>query len=174
MLKDKKQKILESALKLFANEGFNAVSTSKIAKEAEVSEGLIFRHYKSKKGLLDAVLAMGVEKIQGYFEPIISEKSPTETIRKAIELPFLVDEQEYHFWKLQFKLKWEMEYSSSQKTAPLITKLTWAFTALGYEEPHKEAELLNHIVESISGGILKDGLQSQLFLKEFLINKYLN
>ncbi len=173
MLKDKKQKILESALKLFANEGFVAVSTSKIAKEAEVSEGLIFRHYKSKKGLLEAVLAMGVEKIQGYFEPIISEKFPSETIRKTIELPFLVDESEYHFWKLQFKLKWEIEYSSSQKTAPLITKLSWAFTELGYKEPKKEAELLNHIIESISSGILKDGLHSQLFLKEFLINKYL-
>ena len=45
---DRKEKILQSALELFAKEGFTATSTSKIAKHAGVSEGLIFRHFGSR------------------------------------------------------------------------------------------------------------------------------
>jgi len=55
---------------------------------------------------------------------------------------------------------------------PLFEKLTWAFETLNYQEPKKEAEVLIHIVESVSGGILKEGLQSQLNLKNFLSPKY--
>ena len=115
---------------------------------------------------------MGVEKIGIHVAPIFAENEPKTTIRKTIELPFSLDEKEYHFWKLQFKLKWEMEYSLIEKMAPLVAKLTWAFSKLEYKEPDKEAELLIHIFESISGGIVKDGLESQKTLKEFLIDEY--
>jgi len=169
---DRKEQILLAAFELFANEGFKGVSTSKIAKQAAVSEGLIFRHFNNKQGLLDAIMTMGVEKIGTHFAPIIAENDPKTAIRKTIELPFSLEEKEYYFWKLQFKLKWEMEYSSIEKMAPLVEKLTWAFSKLEYKEPKKEAELLIHIFESISGGIVKDGLESQKALKEFLIDKY--
>ena len=45
---DKQKHILESALTLFSENGYSAVSTSLIAKHANVSEGLIFRHFKDK------------------------------------------------------------------------------------------------------------------------------
>ncbi|MFT5056181.1 MAG: AcrR family transcriptional regulator, partial [Pseudoalteromonas distincta] len=41
---DKQVAILQTALELFSKKGFDAVSTNLIAKEAGVSEGLIFRH----------------------------------------------------------------------------------------------------------------------------------
>ena len=44
---DKKENILKSALELFANEGVNATSTNRIAIKANVSEGLIFKHFKN-------------------------------------------------------------------------------------------------------------------------------
>ena len=56
---EKKEKILQAALELFAKEGFYATSTSKVAKTAGVSEGLIFRHFGNKEGLLHAVLDEG-------------------------------------------------------------------------------------------------------------------
>ena len=36
-----KKKVLTTALKLFANNGFHATTTAKIAKQAGVSEGMI-------------------------------------------------------------------------------------------------------------------------------------
>jgi len=169
---DKKEQILNAALALFAAEGYKAVSTNKIAKKAKVSEGLIFRHFENKQGLLDAILGQAVDRTKVLFAPIIAESDPKKVIERGIRLPFTIDESEYPFWKLQFKLKWEIEYSGAEKMRPFIEKLAWAFTELGLKEPQKEAEILNHIIESISGGILKDGLESQKPLMGFLLKKY--
>ncbi len=170
---DKQEQILMTALELFANEGYKAVPTSKIASQAGVSEGLIFRHFKNKQGLLDAILTMAIEKIGVHFAPIIAEIDPRKVIQKTIEMPFSVQQEEYPFWKLQFKLKWENDYNGGDKMEPLLAKLTWAFRELTHKEPRKEAEVLNHIIENISIGILRDGREGQHTLKEFLINKYL-
>jgi AcrR family transcriptional regulator len=169
---DKKENILTTALELFANEGYNAVSTSKIAKKAQVSEGLIFKHFINKKGLLDALMADAEKKVYEVLSPIIFENNPKKVIQKVIELPFTIKETEYGFWKLQFKLKWEQEYYNPEKMKPLIDKLSIAFEALGYEEPLLEARFLEQIMDTISIGILREGLANQMPFKSFLIDKY--
>ncbi|MEM1258414.1 MAG: helix-turn-helix domain-containing protein [Bacteroidota bacterium] len=169
---EKQNNILTTALELFANEGYTAVSTNKIAKHAGVSEGLIFRHYKNKQGLLDAIMEQAFEKVTLLYAHILMEQDPMEILRKAIVLPFEVDESEYHFWKLQFKLKWELEISGREKMQPFIDRLEWAFQELGYQEAKNEAELLNHALEGIAGGIIKQGFETQEPLKTFLLRKY--
>ena len=52
---DKQQNIINAALDLFSKDGFHGTSTSKIATKAGVSEGLIFRHFKNKKGLIQCI-----------------------------------------------------------------------------------------------------------------------
>lgn len=47
-----RQRILETALRLFVERGFSGTSTRRIAKEAGVSEGLIFHHFPRKRDLL--------------------------------------------------------------------------------------------------------------------------
>lgn len=55
-LMDSKAKIIESAIDAFAKYGFTGCSTAQIAENAGVSEALLFKYFKSKKKLLDAVL----------------------------------------------------------------------------------------------------------------------
>lgn len=169
---DKKENILTTALELFANEGYNAVSTSKIAKQAGVSEGLIFRHFEHKKGLLDAIVADAERRLNEVFAHIVFENDPKKVIRKTIELPFSIDESDYDYWKLQFKLKWEQEYYKPEKMKPLTDKLTWAFSELGFESPENEAKLLEQLLDTISIGILRDGIKQQKQFKSFLLAKY--
>jgi len=45
-------RILDAALRLFAERGFRATSTKRIANEAGVSEGLIFHHFPKKRDLI--------------------------------------------------------------------------------------------------------------------------
>lgn len=47
--------ILISAIELFSEKGYEATSTSEIAKNAKVAEGTIFRYYKTKRELLFAI-----------------------------------------------------------------------------------------------------------------------
>ena len=134
---DKKEQILNAALELFAEEGFNSTSTSKIAKHAGVSEGLIFRHFKNKEGLLQAIMKMGEERIQTIFADILSTEDPKEVLRKAIDMGLILtkSEDDKQFWKLQFKIKWETEQYGEHKLLPLLDALITAFTKLGYKKP---------------------------------------
>lgn len=50
-------KVLEVARALFVREGFNAVSTQRIAEAADVAHGSVFHHYKSKRELFLEVYA---------------------------------------------------------------------------------------------------------------------
>lgn len=50
-----KPKIERAALKLFVNDGVDAATTREIAEEAGVSEGALYRHYKGKDQLAEAL-----------------------------------------------------------------------------------------------------------------------
>ncbi|PWG00539.1 TetR/AcrR family transcriptional regulator [Levilactobacillus bambusae] len=56
-LTSKQKQILEASLTLFAEKGFEKTSTADIAAMAGVAEGTVYRHYKTKRELLLAVLA---------------------------------------------------------------------------------------------------------------------
>lgn len=171
---DKKVNILKAALELFATNGYNSTSTSKIAKQAGVSEGLIFRHFDNKKGLLDAIIANGEKKVNEVFTPMLFETDPAKAIEMALRLPFSIPPSEYNYWKLLFKLKWEAGHHNPQKMKPLIDKFTWAFSELGVKQPALEAELLTKMMDTLSISILREGLESQLPLRDFLLSKYLD
>lgn len=170
---EKQEKILNEALRLFAQNGYNATSTSQVAKAAGVSEGLIFRHYGNKEGLLQAIMLLGEENLKRLFADIIFQTEPKDVVRKTIELPFTIPDTEHEFWRLQYKLKWELKEQNSAKMEPLIMALTNAFTKLGYKQPELEAELLATIMDGIGAAILKGTLRkSQKETVEFLRNKY--
>ncbi len=169
---DKKEKIITVALELFANEGYSTTATSKIARKAGVSEGLIFRHFENKKGLLEAIIKDADLKLGQVFAPIIFESDPKEVIRHTIETPFNLDKSEYNFWKLQYKLKWQEEYNNPHKMKPLYDKLTWAFTELGYQQAEEEAQLLTYILDSITMVTLRGKIEVSDKFRIFLLEKY--
>ena len=169
---DKKDKILAAALELFANEGYNATSTSKIAKQAGVSEGLIFRHFENKKGLLDALVDEGRKQFEVLMAPLLFEQDPKAVIHAMIVLPYSVSPDAYDFWRLQMKLKWQPEYDMPDKMKPILEKLTWAFSELGYDDPVMEAEMLNSLIESVSISLMRNKIADKQAHKNFLLKKY--
>lgn len=169
---EKQEKILTAALELFSQEGYTATSTSKVAKAAGVSEGLIFRHFGNKEGLLKALLEEGENRMKSLIVSIIMESDPKTLIKKTIDLPFNVDPAEYDFWKLQFKLKWEMENHHQDKMEPLRVALTHAFKKLEYAEPEREAKLIELLLDALSSHVLKGQIESLHGMQTFLYSKY--
>ena len=55
MCEDKAKIILETAMKLFNENGFHGTPTSLIAKKAKVSVGTLFNYYPSKEKLIHAI-----------------------------------------------------------------------------------------------------------------------
>lgn len=59
---DRKKQLLEIAMKLFSEQGFDGTSTRAIAEAAGVNEALIFRHFRTKEDLFWAVLSDRIER----------------------------------------------------------------------------------------------------------------
>src|SRR4051812_15532563 len=53
--------LLNAAVECFARDGFDAATTKSVAERAGVSEGLIHRYFKSKDGLLLALMRRFLE-----------------------------------------------------------------------------------------------------------------
>ena len=68
-MKTTKEDILFSSLKLFAERGFEAVSTSMIASEIGITKGALYRHFENKQAIFDEI-------IQRMFE--LDEKQANE------------------------------------------------------------------------------------------------
>jgi AcrR family transcriptional regulator len=58
------ERILTTAASLFAQFGYNGVSTREIASTAEVNEVTIYRHFPRKRDLYVAVLAAELQRVQ--------------------------------------------------------------------------------------------------------------
>lgn len=53
---DTKEKILMTALRLFARDGYEAVSVRTIAEELGMTKGALYRHYKNKRDIFDSIV----------------------------------------------------------------------------------------------------------------------
>lgn len=87
---EKQQKIVEVAVKLFAEKGYSNTSTSEIAKAAGVAEGTIFRHYGTKDNLLLSIILPFIKDslpsmAEGVFTEINLDKLPSfESFLRAL------------------------------------------------------------------------------------------
>jgi len=65
---DKRRRILEAARGLFQEQGYGDTTTARIAEAAGVSEGTLFHHFGSKRGVLSAVAgSYGADLAQAMF-----------------------------------------------------------------------------------------------------------
>ncbi|NMC98929.1 MAG: TetR/AcrR family transcriptional regulator [Bacteroidales bacterium] len=83
---NKKAKIILEAVKVFAKDGFEKASIDMVALKAKVAKGTIFYHYKSKKGLFEAIITEGERKFNSEVsEKLGKVKSPAKKIEIVID-----------------------------------------------------------------------------------------
>ena len=169
---EKQEKILKSALELFATEGFHAVSTSKIARHAGVSEALIFRHFEHKEGLLAAILEHGKAKLKNEFADIVMSTDPKEVLRKILELPYNIPDSEYEVWRLTYALKWQTGRYDDKMLEPVKMAVTNAFKKLGVTNPEAEMDLLMMILDGTASALLLHEPANKHAVKKLLLEKY--
>lgn len=87
----KRQAIIDSATRLFGSIGFDATTTLEIAEDAEVTEPLIYYHFKGKDELFSHSLDLAFKK---YFARLyqLPKSTPTEfeKIANIIDLHFQI------------------------------------------------------------------------------------
>lgn len=94
---DKRDRILDAAVSVFAKTGFHATKVSDIARAAGVADGTIYLYFKSKEELLVSLFEDRVERLLRYMASELAKlETPSQKFRRVVELQLgiLQDEQE--------------------------------------------------------------------------------
>lgn len=148
----KKQDILDAALRLFTINGVRATSTKSIAEEANTSEALIFRHFKSKDNLLEGIIKKGYKEALTLTNTFLEHQEPKGFLVQMIDLPQALVNANFDFWRMQYKilpLNSIAQHYHNSFMKPSGDKLTEVFTLLGYEHPVEESDVLVLLIDGI-------------------------
>jgi len=87
---NRKEKIIKSASRLFADKGFDNTSTVEITEKAGVAHGTLFYHFKNKEGIIFEILKRGGEK---YIEEINNAVNNCENGLEKIEAILRINDE---------------------------------------------------------------------------------
>ncbi|MCW9133958.1 TetR/AcrR family transcriptional regulator [Bacillus paramycoides] len=83
---ERREEIKQAALKVFARRGYTGTKMSLIAKEASISEGLIYRYFSSKKALFITLIQELMEEARRELENVQHlPGTPFEQIKNLTE-----------------------------------------------------------------------------------------
>lgn len=174
------QSLSDAALRLFVKEGYVNVTIDKIAKEANVSKGLMYNYFSGKEDLLAFTIKRVFSDLFVFNENILQEKDPVKKIKLAIQNSFKLIRENPDFTKTIMPL-----IAQKAISAKLETKLRNMFTEIvtGLEKLFKACGVKNPEMEAYTLGALLDGIAWQYFflfkedyplkkLEKELITKY--
>jgi len=84
--KEKQDRIINAALKVFSQEAFKRASTDEIVKEAGISKGLLFHYFESKQGLYEFIFDYSIRYMTMELSGAIgsSDRDPFTIYRKHV------------------------------------------------------------------------------------------
>ncbi len=96
-----KENILHTALRLFAMDGYEAVSVSDIAGELGMTKGALYKHYKNKRDIFDSIVEriyqIDVERAKKYEVPEETfDKSPSAYRNTEVDKIKVFIEAQFH------------------------------------------------------------------------------
>lgn len=141
-VEQKEHDILKSASKLFAEHGFNATSTKKIAQNAGVSEGTVFNYFATKNDILIAV-------ISGLYEGL------TESAQNGIA------QYSNTLERIQFLAENHVRITAGNKALLLRLIYVYMNTDLHIFEHLETTALykLNHSYTKVFDGVILEGIR---------------
>ena len=134
---DTKERILETALELFAQSGYLGTSMSDIAGALSITKGALYKHYASKQEILDSIVEkmnkMDYERAEKYEMPETEPdgfaeaylKTPIEKIRTYSIAQF------DHWTKEHFSSNFRKMLTLEQYREPRLAQLYHDYLATG-------------------------------------------
>ena len=102
-MSDTREKILMTALRLFARDGYEAVSVSTIAGELGMTKGALYKHYKNKRDIFDSIVErmyqIDAERAKEYEVPQVKyEIQPNAYKNQSVEKIIDFTIAQFIFW----------------------------------------------------------------------------
>ncbi|UBM60355.1 TetR/AcrR family transcriptional regulator [Marinilongibacter aquaticus] len=134
-----RSKIIETALKLFGNNGFASTSIATIAQEAGISKGLMYNYFESKEQLLEAIIKDVIEKTEQLFGDVYAQPDPKVLFKNMVETTaqFLRTEREFNALLITLAIQKEthalIRNVAENKIAEMMPFLANVLDRLGFD-----------------------------------------
>ena len=106
---DRRRQLLEASIACFAEHGYQGTTTALLARTAQISEPVLYRHFASKQELFVALLAqVGREVLREWRKAIAPLKSPQDQLRVLLRLnPATTDPRTKQLYRVIFSAQAE-------------------------------------------------------------------
>jgi AcrR family transcriptional regulator len=84
-------RIIESAIKLFSNRGYDTASVDDICTEAGISKGAFYHHFESKQALFLALLDSWLQTIDNAIEASKDKTAPETFMQMTEAFPYIFE-----------------------------------------------------------------------------------
>jgi AcrR family transcriptional regulator len=81
---ERRELLLGRATELFSSHGYEGLSMSQLAREAQISKALLYHYFPSKRRLFEAALEEGAEELRRRTEPDPS-RPPAEQLARTLD-----------------------------------------------------------------------------------------
>ncbi len=86
---ERKELIIQSALKVFCEKGYNSATVNDIVKKAKCSHGLFYHYFENKKAIFDSVcIYRGKNMIDFLDDVLLEESNYCDKLKKLTEYTF--------------------------------------------------------------------------------------
>lgn len=173
-----KEQIIQTALKLFGEYGYDGTSIRKIATEANVALGLMYNYFSGKEELIREILLRGMQDVYDTLNVLREDLLAIENLEAVIRQSFKTLKRNKEFWRLFQSIKVQpsvrrivgAEMSKAQDEILII--LTRLLKELKIENPKTEALLLFASMDGISNHYFSSKNYPVDEVVEQLINRY--
>jgi AcrR family transcriptional regulator len=102
-MQDTKERIMSVSLKLFARDGYEAVSVRTIAGQLGITQAALYKHYKNKRDIFDSIVArmyqIDAERAKQFDVPVETyDKTPLAYRNASAEKVRAFIEAQFRFW----------------------------------------------------------------------------
>ena len=147
--------IMDTALELFASEGYYPTSISRIADKAGISKGLMYNYFESKESLILEIIGKGIHQLTEHLDPDHDGFLSEEEFVFFINENFRILQQNLDYWKLYFATMMQPAVYKLVKEKyphflpPLQGIVEGYFRRKGIEDPELEAACFDAMLDGI-------------------------
>lgn len=145
--------LLDSALLLFARDGYERTTVRAIAREAGVAQGLLYNYFDGKEHLLRALFERSMAGVRESFAAGDDEADPRRRLASYIRACFRIVRRDLAFWRVSYGVRMQpavvegLGDALGGWTETIRATLEGYLRDAGVERPETEARLLFALID---------------------------
>jgi AcrR family transcriptional regulator len=153
---ESRRRIIESALALFAEHGYEKTSIKMIAQHAGISQGLMYNYFAGKDELLKEIFAQSIADVRESFARAEATGDPSDRVVRLIRASFAVVQDNMAFWRLSYGVRTQSSVLALlgddllNWIAEIRRTLERYLQAAGHPQPALEAALLFALIDGVA------------------------